>query len=66
MANSKTILYCKENLKQLYTCTMESTKFINPQALSSSLATRVHYSIGPFMFIKFIGSVVHAYNYYLV
>ena len=28
-ANSKTTLYCKQSLKQLYTCSMESTIFIN-------------------------------------
>ena len=35
MANtcSKTTLYCKWSLKQLYTCTVESVNFTNPQAL---------------------------------
>ena len=41
---------------------MEPTNFINPQALSSALAALGCYSL---WLIKFVDSLVHAYNYYL-
>ena len=40
-------LYYKQSLKQLYTCTTESTNFINPQALSRALTVLGCYSLGP-------------------
>ena len=33
-------------LKQSYTCTIDSSNFINPHVLSSALAVLVHYSLG--------------------
>ena len=41
---------------------MESTNFINPQALSSARALQPW----AFGFIKFVDSVVHTFNYYLI
>ena len=39
--------------------------FLNPQALSSALAALVRYSFRPSGFLKFIDSVVYAYNHNL-
>ena len=39
---------------------MESTNFINPQALSSALTAIVSYSLGP---SKFVDAMVHANIY---
>ena len=45
---------------------MESTKLINPQTLSSALASLLH-ALQPraFRFINFVDSTVYAYNYYI-
>ena len=37
----------KQSLKQLYSCFVGSTNFINPQALISALASLGRYSLGP-------------------
>ena len=49
-------------VKQLYACTLESTNFINPQALRGALTALVSYSLGP---LKFVDSVVHAIICYI-
>ena len=59
--------YCKEGIKDLYTYTVESTKFINPQALTVVAPAHV---LQPqaFRFINFVYSLhgVHTYKYYLL
>ena len=65
MVNSKTTLYCKKSLKQLYACNMESTKFINPQTFTSILCCACALQSWAFRFIKFVDSMVHAYNDYV-
>ena len=49
MTNSKAryVDHIINSLKQLYACTAESTNFINPQALSSTLVAVRRYSLGP-------------------
>ena len=47
MANSKTRLCCKLSLEQLYARNVESTNFINPQAIHSAIAVLIYYSLSP-------------------